>query len=304
MIERLDDDVYSEDVEIKQEFEDESVGIRCRLCECFSTNMEELLQHCFETHCGNECFPCPTCHAAFKGSLEMIGHFSTSHNSGVAKELFVCRDCYVVFASKQQLSHHDCSRSGAADLACTVCSRRFKTKVRFEFHKRAHVEGARPSHCAQCALDFADEDESYRHFRLHHENQETTCSDCGKSFVNHNSLVIHSRFHANNRKYECGTCSKRFLDKQTLNEHMTSHMPCTPFQCPVCRRYLARKSRLKAHMLTHRAADGKPQKAYTCALCRRVYPNQNGALEHVNRDHAETNVEVTFQIVYYERVFR
>ncbi|XP_030002736.1 zinc finger protein 37-like isoform X5 [Sphaeramia orbicularis] len=194
---------------------------------------KSLLEEHMDTHTGQK----------LVGSSECEATFSQTKNT--TQETNSPRD----MMKKKYLSLSDLEWKNKL-YHCSVCSKTFCWKSKFEVHMRIHT-GEKPFCCSLCGSRFAQNSALSSHMMSHTGQKPFRCSICHKGFRGKSEVERHMRFHTGERPFSCSECSKRFTQRASLKNHMRLHTGERPFSCAVCQKRFTRKYHLQTHMKIH-----------------------------------------------------
>lgn len=210
---------------------------------------------------------CPQCKHNSKTHSDSIKHVSKQGNkvtqqkqqqklSKTSKVTTVlsshkCTMCYKRFATKVRLQQHYLVH-GAEDqkpLPCNVCFKRFMNNSALSCHLKTHREDKQIFECPMCSKLF----DQVLHLKDHietHKNEDKTfsCPHCPRNFTKYSVIRKHIRAHHCERKHNCQFCIKRFPTIDKLRMHLLRHSDHRQFHCANCDKQFKRKDKLKEHM--------------------------------------------------------
>ena len=131
---------------------------------------------------------------------------------------------------------------------CTVCEKRFTTKVGLKYHLRSH-SGKDVFTCTQCEKRFAYHGNLMTYMNIH--SSKYRCSECGKNCQNNRDLTRHRQTHSGEKPFECNVCSKQFKQSANLVKHSKIHSGEKPYKCHVCDKAFNDRGNLVSHMRVH-----------------------------------------------------
>ncbi|XP_072303353.1 uncharacterized protein [Eucyclogobius newberryi] len=150
---------------------------------------------------------------------------TSAHNSG----LFSKYKCGAESRATVTEGHVSGTEGGAEGGAggkkhkCSVCQKRFETKLKLKTHSRIHTR-----------------------------ERPYSCSVCKKTFARIGHLRLHMNTHAEEKPYSYTVCKKTFTHKCNLSDHMTTHTGERPYSCSVCKKTFVHQSSLIRHNRLHR----------------------------------------------------
>jgi len=161
---------------------------------------------------------------------------------------------------------------------CTVCDKRFTTKVQLNSHKQLHTR-EKLYLCGQCKKEFGSRKCWDEHMNAH--GTKYKCTECGKCLQGKSQLTAHKRIHSGVKPFECNVCSKRFTTSGNLVVHSRIHSGEKPYKCHLCDKAFRQSSHLNIHIRVH--ARDKP---YKCSLCDKSFSEFGSLQTHRLRLHS------------------
>ncbi|KAJ2942487.1 hypothetical protein O0L34_g16092 [Tuta absoluta] len=197
-------------------------------------------------------FKCTFCEYACRDSSTLRKH-QTKH--GGKQTFFQCKTCEKTYPDKWRLKNHVAETHLSIDIRtipCDMCSRKFKSNSKLNFHIKAYHKRALAGHCPVCKIYLS----------------------------NMNNLKIHLTTHVDARPYVCNVpaCGKSYKDKGQVFFVVISSTE-NSIHCPVCKIYLSNMNNLKIHLTTH--VDARP---YVCNVpaCGKSYKDKIHLTTHVD----------------------
>ncbi|XP_011300439.1 PR domain zinc finger protein 10 isoform X2 [Fopius arisanus] len=205
---------------------------------------------------------CPQCKHLTKSHLDLVKHVSKhghkyqKHKLTKTSKVTVlsshkCTMCYKRFATKVRLQQHYLVH-GAEDqkpLPCNVCFKRFMNNSALSCHLKTHREDKQIFECPMCCKLFNQVLQLKDHIETHRNDDKTfTCSHCPRTFTKYSVIRKHIRAHHCERKHKCQFCVKRFPTIDKLRMHLLRHSDHRQFHCANCEKQFKRKDKLKEHM--------------------------------------------------------
>ncbi|XP_043505940.1 PR domain zinc finger protein 10-like [Polistes fuscatus] len=202
---------------------------------------------------------CPQCGLEFQKKSELISHVSQHARLSLPKSnkltsvvaAYKCSMCYKRFATKVRLQKH-CLVHGAEDqkpLPCNICLKRFMNNSALSCHLKTHRENKQVYECPICRQFFDQGVMLKDHVETHRNGDHTfTCPHCQRNFIKYSVIRKHIRAHHCERKHKCQFCTKRFPTVDKLRMHLLKHSDHREFHCANCGRQFKRKDKLKEHM--------------------------------------------------------
>ncbi|XP_051170020.1 PR domain zinc finger protein 10-like [Leptopilina boulardi] len=220
---------------------------------------------------------CPECGVKFEKQNELIKHVSqhgkmpmkkitnTTNNTSAA---YKCSMCYKRFATKVRLQQH-CLVHGAEDqkpLPCNICFKRFMNNSALSCHLKTHRKEKQMFECPMCKVLFDQILMLKDHVETHRNQDDTfTCPHCQRNFTKYSVIRKHIRAHHCERKHKCTFCVKRFPTVDKLRMHLLRHSDHREFQCAICGKRFKRKDKLKEHV-TRMHNSQRPNKEATSPI--------------------------------------
>ncbi|XP_076673343.1 PR domain zinc finger protein 10 isoform X2 [Andrena cerasifolii] len=201
---------------------------------------------------------CPQCGLQFQKQKELINHISQHGRLSLAKakrmsslSTYKCSMCYKRFATKVRLQQH-CLVHGAEDqkpLPCNICFKRFMNNSALSCHLKTHRETKQVFECPMCRQLFSQSITLKEHIETHKKEDGTfSCPYCQRIFIKYSVIRKHIRAHHCERKHKCQVCAKRFATVDKLQMHLLKHSDHREFHCANCGKQFKRKDKLKEHM--------------------------------------------------------
>ncbi|XP_015116917.1 PR domain zinc finger protein 10 [Diachasma alloeum] len=207
---------------------------------------------------------CPQCKHDSKTHSELIKHVSKHGHKPQHKKQkqqltktskvlssHKCTMCYKRFATKVRLQQHYLVH-GAEDqkpLPCNVCFKRFMNNSALSCHLKTHREDKQTFECPMCRKLFDQVLQLKDHIETHRNEDKTfSCPHCPRMFTKYSVIRKHIRAHHCERKHKCQFCVKRFPTIDKLRMHLLRHSDHRQFHCANCEKQFKRKDKLKEHM--------------------------------------------------------
>ncbi|XP_046418986.1 PR domain zinc finger protein 10-like isoform X1 [Neodiprion fabricii] len=236
---------------------------------------------------------CPQCGSEFEKQNELIKHVA-EHGRQQAQNTtkqtplaaYKCSMCYKRFATKVRLQQHSLVH-GADDkkpLPCNVCLKRFMNNSALSCHLKTHREDKQIFECPMCRQSFDQVLMLKDHIETHRtEDGIFNCPHCPKSFTKYSVIRKHIRAHHCERKHKCQFCAKRFPTLDKLRMHLLRHSDHREFHCANCDKQFKRKDKLKEHMTRmHNAERESQQQMAQGQQAKKFVPKPNYILSQVN----------------------
>ncbi|XP_033230926.1 PR domain zinc finger protein 10-like isoform X2 [Belonocnema kinseyi] len=229
---------------------------------------------------------CPECGVKFEKKNDLVKHVSQHGKLAVRKAAnstpsagYKCSMCYKRFATKVRLQQH-CLVHGAEDqkpLPCNICLKRFMNNSALSCHLKTHRQEKQMFECPMCKEVFDQILMLKDHVETHRDEDDTfTCPHCQRNFTKYSVIRKHIRAHHCERKHKCTFCVKRFPTVDKLRMHLLRHSDHREFQCAVCGKRFKRKDKLKEHV-TRMHNSQRPSKEPTSPInqARKFVPKVN-----------------------------
>ncbi|KAJ8679355.1 hypothetical protein QAD02_015142 [Eretmocerus hayati] len=128
---------------------------------------------------------------------------------------------------RNHMKTHEREQPGQNVFSCTLCSRRFQSKVKLNAHSRYHKR-ERMFLCKVCNQEVRGQrnflTHNKKHLRKTPERYSPVCDICGTHFKTEYTMGIHRRTHADmSRTSPCEFCGRSFYQESSLNLHMKQH---------------------------------------------------------------------------------
>lgn len=221
--------------------------------------------------------------------------------------------CKEIFATEDPLACTTSPPPGTREKSheCTVCGKRFFSKVNLDFHMMLHdgedKEGnAKDKNCKEPPRPleqdrFLPEDKPA-------DKETYPCEICERHFHSKGNLNYHRTIHNGQNLHPCPICHRKLLKKSALAQHMKSHRAERPFKCSICTVATATAKGLEHHMKTahedqlfkcsdcgeqftskasleaHKADCGKP--TFHSTICEKVFASEARMRFHMTTHEA------------------
>jgi len=310
-----EDALMETDVEVNMEDGDDignmstasnaSFPFSCALCNKVYRHKQGLVEH-NRTHTGEKPYQCSKCDKLFTRLSGLKIHMNT-HSDEVYSKCSLCGlDFQSLRAFEAHMSSHDVDDHDVMRLKCDLCEREFLEQIKMEEHMALHL--SEPFLCSICELGFPDEEELFKHKKVHEGQHRPTCDicfksfsissnlnkhmlrhgepmfkcdDCPKSFFTSDDIIQHRKVHnySADQMYQCGVCLKTLQTQSIMKEHMRKHTEVgNLYPCVVCNKTFNFKANLLKHMATHSVTSER--KVYKCQVCDKEFSSRNRLTNH------------------------
>ncbi|GAB0086542.1 hypothetical protein DMENIID0001_006280 [Sergentomyia squamirostris] len=218
---------------------------KCYLCLKIYRNRRRLLMHMKYFH--NARYQCAHCSKRLS-RYRLLPHIRTHLKS---RQVYKCKDCEVVFSSKQLLRDHL-----PYDAMCRVCNEVFCTLTRRHEHERDVHDMVRKNSVTL--------------------RKKYKCPICSKFFAAEKGLKSHLNFHSDPTSKQCLYCPQVFMKDSSLRTHMNrSHTRGSGVVCPICKKHF-HSSYIRNHMETH---------IQKCGVCFLTFTTVQDLFGHLQENH-------------------
>ncbi|XP_059199817.1 zinc finger protein 64 [Centropristis striata] len=140
----------------------------------------------------------------------------------------------------------------AAAFCCSLCHRKFSTKLTLRRHLGTHG-GEKPFSCQHCDYSSRLKASLRQHLRTHTGEKPYRCAECPYASIDRSSLLRHSRTHSQDRPYRCPHCDYSSIQKKSLDLHARRHHTGEAFPCQQCEYSSPDRQLLRRHVRRHHA---------------------------------------------------
>jgi len=250
--------------------------LRCKLCDNLVPDKSELVNH-MRNHTGEKPFKCKICDLEYSRPESLKVHVLT-HTNPIR---FECGFCDRKYRSKQGLECHLLKHTGEVPHSCQQCKRVFTRLSELKQHEKFYHRTPKENiACTICSKKFRAARFLKMHMKCHGENFNFKCHQCTTRFRTKCKLETHvKRVHY---KVSCEVCGHLVSDKYELENHMRNHTGEKPFKCNLCDAAYSRQLSLTYHLTTHAKT-----KRYSCQYCGRKYSCRQGFQSHLRKHNGE-----------------
>ncbi|XP_012284564.1 zinc finger protein 84 isoform X2 [Orussus abietinus] len=205
----------------------ENEDLECSVCNLKYKTKMGLKQHRIRTHSSCESkYICDHCGKSYKLKNDLMLHIGRTHMT----EKSVCRYCgkEVRDVRNHEWQHQRRSRVTNYKYPCSLCAKKFHTKMKLDNHLVKHKQGFR---CPECEVECRSPKALANHRRLKHNPACMICTICKKVFPSSSNFYQHVLTHAGIRPYKCDICDENFTQRSPMLRHRKSHpgpLPPTP----------------------------------------------------------------------------
>ncbi len=233
--------------------------VRCKVCQNEFDNTDGLLNHLQKyLEVIHENVACE-----YTGNVSHLGTIPT------VTIQYKCKLCdNQIFDLYDEWKEHMLVHIECIKHECKVCHIHFKSKSKYQRHRRKHIGYESNYKCGLCDCNFPTLTSLLSHKFSHEKSRNYKCKFCGHIFSNSRKMHQHMLLHSQNNPYQCKVCKKSYTSLRPLQNHTKLHDIGWPYKCAVCEKIFKFRSILKSHMVTH-----TKEKAYQCHLCSKRFVN-------------------------------
>ncbi|KAF7992656.1 hypothetical protein HCN44_005000 [Aphidius gifuensis] len=247
----------------------------CKICNLIFDKLPLLNLHMIQHNKNiidnkNKQLHCPECNIEFNYQNDLIKHITKLHGKKIKQSKTTqknktkndnnnnilsshkCTMCYKRFATKVRLQQHYLVH-GSDDkkpLPCNICFKRFMNNSALSCHLKTHCEDKQIFECPMCRKLFNQILQLKDHIETHRNDDNTfNCPYClRQKFLKYSVIRKHILAYHCERKHKCQYCSKTFPTIDKLRMHLLRHSDYREFKCNECYSQFKRKDKLKEHM--------------------------------------------------------
>jgi len=250
---------------------------KCTVCQKVQASKSKHYAH-LQRHTNEKPYRCPNCSMTFTTATELRLH-SAQH---LQDKLFKCNLCEKSFRSAVVLKVH-VSRHKGLRIRCSQCARTYISKDGLKRHiKSVHLK-LRPFECTVCPKRFASKVQKERHTITHTAEMPYKCGTCEKLFRHKSSLRNHNKRHQKLKSYACTKCTNSYLSELDLMSHyLKDHVGSTDnvLHCLFCEQRFKTLLALEDHTRVH-----LHERPFFCNSCPLSFRNEAHLKKHVKRVH-------------------
>ncbi|XP_041941255.1 zinc finger protein 2 homolog isoform X1 [Alosa sapidissima] len=146
---------------------------------------------------------------------------------------------------------------GRKEFCCTLCDRKFSTKMTMRRHMGIH-QGDKPFECPHCDYCTRLKASLEQHLRVHTGEKPFKCTQCSYASIDRSSLRRHLRTHTQEKPYCCQYCSYSSIQKKSLDLHLRRHHTGESFPCHLCKYTTPDRQLLVRHVRKHHSSENSP----------------------------------------------
>lgn len=209
-------------------------NLRCRACKLPFEDLDTVLEHAGKEHgkkinpqgklgimpyyLQKDVYNCAVCEKNFPSLFHLNRHTITHFLS------YVCDVCGSSYVATTGLLRHMRSKHQNYEVSCKRCKKVFPTMEAKEKHTRTE-KSCMPYCCPKCQERFLDWKSRKRHMEITHGQSKRTyrCADCNVDFTNENAYYEHFKLRHSDDCAACKYCGVKFLSLYRLKRHMAKH---------------------------------------------------------------------------------
>lgn len=162
------------------------------------------------------------------------------------------REC--IISTEQETSVGLKTFTKRKDFCCTLCDKKFSTKLTMRRHMDIH-QGEKPFKCPACNYSTRLKASLIQHMRVHTGEKPYKCPQCSYASIDRSSLRRHSRTHTQEKPYRCQYCPYSCIQKKSLDLHSRRHHTGESFPCPLCQYSTPDRQLLLRHTRKHHTSE-------------------------------------------------
>ena len=245
-----------------------------------------------EQPCDGDCSPCKDDyrdHLVFHRATHTICKFCANIEEHLPQARFVIRqtkgsygDFHEHLQDASVLDHWATSIeptiNSSDKFQCDKCSIQFTRKSDLKKHEVA-VHYGKKFECSYCGLKFTRDDNLEQHKNLKHYNQDASrykCDVCDQEFGKKSNLLRHSK-----GKQACDLCDVVFCTLKQVQQHKRLLHPA--YSCAHCRKPFPNKAYLNQHVERAKNEDGSLKNK--CDYCSESFCTRLDLTTHLKSDH-------------------
>ena len=164
---------------------------------------------------GEKTIQCEICGAYFHRMGLLKKHKAFRHQGEGVK----CQHCGKILCDKGHLDQHiRVVHKKLKPFVCSECGMAMAHKDQLISHMRIHT-GEKPYQCPHCPSRFARKDYLKLHIRTHTGEKPYRCQDCGQRFICQSSLTLHRKTHHKDKTFPCSVCGEEFPLQSSVDYH-------------------------------------------------------------------------------------
>ncbi|XP_066537420.1 zinc finger protein 431 [Hoplias malabaricus] len=249
-------------------------GFKCLYCDFTEKSWKKIHKHILNQH--TPCDPDPDHQPSYHAGAQKLDNKSSSYPKcprggqleswsqvkKTSRKLKTKRRGKSDEEMKDGTRHAQKIRDGVKvskrkEFCCTLCDRKFSTKLTMRRHMGIH-RGEKPFKCPQCHYSTRLKASLIQHLRVHTGEKPYKCPQCSYASIDRSSLRRHSRTHTQEKPYHCQYCPYSSIQKKSLDLHCRRHHTGESFPCPLCQYSTPDRQLLLRHTRKHHSSDQSP----------------------------------------------
>lgn len=270
----------------------ESKDKTCLICKREVGLDHDLILH-YSVHVGQKAAILPKVNCSICSKLTAICYLIKHMHLHIDDKVLPCTLCDKKFKSKVLLKRHTRIHKDHETYFCDSCGKKFIRKVYLDAHKIKVHQALDPKiqtlECYLCKLQYKSLGTLKRHIYWHSLPKNYLCTQCGESFRVNNALQRHlmraDHDGENRKKFQCEICKRKFYDKTQFVNHRVVHTKERPYKCtyPNCNKAYSSPTNLRDHCRYHTG-----ERPYSCNLCdykciNSTYLKRHKLLVHIGK---------------------